>query len=207
MGKNIDRSSAGKRRARKAVEVVSCPSAFPDFGVFGGGGGGKRRRRSAEGSVPDRGVGRSAAASAVGGQRTSDLDFDETVREIHALGSTAFTGKQAKQHARDQYREMTGRDKKDHKVPLKIVRGIKKKAAEREARAAREVRESGVVTHAGEMGAPKKKGSQRTGGGDSEKGRKVSRVHGPAPDVGYMKGGVLKVRKEQRGGGGGGRRR
>ena len=59
------------------------------------------------------------------------IDMDEAIREVHALGSTGFAGKQARKHKEAQYKALTGRDMKRQKVPLPIVRGIKKKRAER----------------------------------------------------------------------------
>lgn len=115
------------------------------------------------------------------------LDFDETVREIHALGSTAFTGKQKRKHLDTQYEELTGRKKKKHSVPLPIVRGIRKKAEQREKRELQELKESGVVTH---------RSAKKSGNNDTQNARKKNeRVHGPAPDNGFLVKGVLRVEK------------
>ena len=119
-----------------------------------------------------------------------EIDFDETVKEIHTLGSTQFTGKQKREYQEEQHKTLTGRAHKKQKVPLKIVRGIKKKAAQREKGIEQENRDAGIVT----ASTNKKKVNK----GYSEKNRTDSRIHGPAPTIGFTKKGVLSVRKDKR---------
>mmetsp|Transcript_14079 Transcript_14079/g.21390 ORF Transcript_14079/g.21390 Transcript_14079/m.21390 type:complete len:198 (+) Transcript_14079:150-743(+) len=119
-----------------------------------------------------------------------DIDFDETVKEIKTLGSTQFTGKQKRKYEKEQYEELTGRTKKKQKVPLNIVRGIKKKAAIRERRLEQENKDAGIVT-----ATTNKKKTKR---GYSEQNRRDNRVHGPAPTIGFTKKGILSVRREKR---------
>ncbi len=165
-----------KKNKRKPVVVVSAPSAFPDFSSFDNGMmrsiKSKKKAASKEESSKYRGV---------------EIEFDDTVKEIHQLGSTQFTGKQRKQFQAEQYKLLTGREKKKQKVPVKIVRGIKKAAAKREVRLVKEMKESGVVT------AVKKEGKKKT---FSEKNRRDTRIHGPAPSAGFMSKGMLRVKRK-----------
>jgi len=176
--------STSKNKVRRPVTVVSAPSSsFPDFSKFSDYNYLKKKdgdRRSGGGRSNDNHRSKNGI----------EIDFDETVREIRSLGSTQFTGKQKRQYEDEKYRELTGREKKKQKVPLKIVRGIKKKAAIRERRIEQENKEAGIVT----ASTNKKKMNK----GYSEQNRKDSRIHGPAPSIGFTKNGVLSVRKEKR---------
>ena len=185
-------SGGSKKRQRKEVQVVMCPSAFPDFRSIDGS-----TRRSANSSSS----GGAAAAATVrrGGRdgKSSEIDMEEAIREVHALGSTGFAGKQARKHKEAQYKALTGRDMKRQKVPLPIVRGIKKKRAEREARAEAEQREAGVITSTNS----KKDRDRKKAKAYSQERRKsdsMRTAYGPSPDVGFMKGGVLRVKRDGR---------
>ena len=162
-----------KTQKRKPVVVVSAPSAFPDFSTF------EDSTRSINAHDKKRAP---LSSKKVG----IDMDFDETVRDIHKLGSTQFTGKQKKRFQEEQYKLLTGREKKKQKVPVKIVRGIKFAAAKREARQLKEMKESGVVT------ATKREGKKKN---YSEKNRRDTRIHGPAPSAGFMSKGMLRVKR------------
>ena len=159
-----------KKNARKPVMVVSAPSAFPDFSLFDTGPRTTKTINKSNRSKKD-GI---------------EIDFDDTVKEIHQLGSSQFTGKQKKQYDAERYKALTGREKKKQKVPIKIVREIKKAASRREVRHTKELKESGVVT------ATKYAGKKKT---YSEKNRRDSRIHGPAPSAGFMSKGMLRVKK------------
>ena len=185
-------SGGSKKRQRKEVQVVMCPSAFPDFRSIDGS-----TRRSANSSSS----GGAAAAATVrrGGRdgKSSEIDMEEAIREVHALGSTGFAGKQARKHKEAQYKALTGRDMKRQKVPLPIVRGIKKKRAEREARAEAEQREAGVITSTNS----KKDRDRKKAKAYSQERRKsdsMRTAYGPSPDVGFMRGGVLRVKRDGR---------
>jgi hypothetical protein len=175
-----------KRRSRAAVTVVSAPtSSFPDFSAFsnldGTSKSGNKDRKERNNHINDN--------LDNDNKKGIDIDFDETVQEIRTLGSTQFTGKQKRKYQDEQYKTLTGREKKKHKVPLNIVRGIKKKAVIREKRWEEEIKESGVVTA---------NTKRKVNKGYSEQKRTDSRIHGPAPDIGFTKGGVLSVRKGKR---------
>ena len=163
-----------KKNTRKPVVVVSAPaSAFPDFSSF------ETEPRSIRPKKND--------TSRESKNKGIQVDFDDTVKEIHQLGSTQFTGKQKKKFQAEQYKALTGRDKKKQKVPVKIVRGIKKAALKREAKLKKEMKDSGVVTAA-------KKESQKKS--YSEKNRRDTRIHGPAPSAGFMSKGMLRLKKK-----------
>ena len=111
------------------------------------------------------------------------FDIRGTMREVHAMGSTLFEGRQKKDYEAERYKALTGRDKKQQRVPLKISRGIKRKAAVRDARRLNEAREAGIIVV-----------SKKTETKTREHG-KHAKLYGPAPSVGFTKKGVLHVRK------------
>ena len=148
-------------RRSRPVEVISSGSAFP---------------LSARPPKP--------VSSFENAQRKSkkplELDFTQASQEIRHFGSKQFAGKSKREYEDGQYFKLTGRKRKKHQVPLPIVRGIKKKAAERDARAREEAKQAGIV-----LPQPKKSKKQHDN---------TSRVHGPAPSVGFMKKGILRVK-------------
>ncbi len=184
---------SNKRKARAPITVVAAPSSFPDFSSFSS----VRNKKPKRGSSSNHNNNNNNNDHS---KKGIEIDFDTTVQEIKELGSSQFTGKQKRKYEEEQYKALTGREKKHHKVPLKIVRGIKKKAAMRERRREEEVRESGVVSGDGigssSSSSTRKKKKERRG--FSEQKRRDARIHGPAPDIGYTKRGVLSVRKERR---------
>jgi hypothetical protein len=169
-----------KKIAKRAVTVITAPSSsFPDFSTFSSYTNNQnktKKDKSHHGTKTNNGI---------------EIDFDSTVKEIRTLGSSQFTGKQKRKYEAEQYKTLTGREKKQHKVPLKIVRGIKKKAAIREKRIEEMNKEAGVVTA---MTNQRKRNVKSY----SEQNRKDSRIHGPAPSIGFTRNGVLSVRKDKR---------
>jgi len=158
------------KKVRKPVQVVvSAASAFPDFSEFDTGK--PKRKELPQKSSKKKGI---------------DVDLDDAAREIHQLGSTQFVGKQKKEYDAEKYLKLTGREKKKQKVPVKIVRGIKKAAVKRETRIGKEMKDAGIVI------AVKKAGRKKT---FSEKNRRDTRIHGPAPSAGFMSKGMLRVKK------------
>lgn len=109
-----------------------------------------------------------------------ELDFSKASQEIRHFGAKQFAGKSKREYEDEQYFKLTGRKRKKHQVPLPIVRGIQKKAAERDARVREEAKQAGIV-----LPQPKKPKKQHDN---------TSRVHGPAPNVGFMKKGILRVK-------------
>jgi len=164
-----------KKQPKKTVKVVVAPSSFPDFSQFDSSSSRKSKKIITN------------YDNAMRTKKTGGfLDFDETVREVYDLGSTRFAGKQKRDYEDEQYTTLTGQHRKKQKIPLKVVRGIKKAAIYREARVNKETKEAGIVT-ANKRGATKKN--------YSEKVRKASQLHGPAPSIGYLKKGVLTVKR------------
>ena len=193
-------SGGSKKRQRKEVQVVMCPSAFPDFRSIDGStrrSANSSSRGGAAAAAIRRGFRDGKSSASVAGGGNGEIDMEEAIREVHALGSTGFAGKQARKHKEAQYKALTGRDMKRQKVPLPIVRGIKKKRAEREARAEAEQREAGVITSTNS----KKDRDRKKAKAYSQERRKsdsMRTAYGPSPDVGFMKGGVLRVKRDGR---------
>lgn len=182
-------------KQKREVQVVVCPTAFPDFTQVGGST--SRRRSGAKRPSPFR----EAAAKAA-----PELDVQETIREVHKFGATGFTGNQQKQHTASEYERITGRQQKRQKIPTKILVGMRKKAIKREERMQAEIKESGVVSHhaAGKKKAVKDelKPGEIRGVFGAKKSRKKgdrremrSNNFGPAPTVGFMKKGMLRVKE------------
>lgn len=109
-----------------------------------------------------------------------ELDFTQASQEVRHFGSNQFVGKSKREYEDEQYFKLTGRKRKKHQVPLPIVRGIKKKAAERDARAREEAKQAGIV-----LPQPKK---------EKKRHDNTSKVYGPAPTVGFMQKGILRVK-------------
>jgi hypothetical protein len=156
-------------KPRNPVLVVSAPSSFPDFSKFGVSVSKNKEKKDNHRD-----------------NKLTGFDFNGAAREVHTLGSTQFVGLQKKKFDVEQYKAITGREKKKQKVPIKIVRAIKKAAAKKEARVVTQLKEAGVVT------ANKRKCRKKT---YSEQNRRNMRIHGPAPTAGFMSRGVLRVKK------------
>lgn len=161
---NFPRSAAkaSAKRPRKEVVVVQCPTAFPTL-VSGVASKPRQERRRPK--------------------RDKGLDWNDTAREIHKFGATAFEGKQKRTYQDEEYERLTGRKKQHHSIPLPIVRGLRKAAAKREERRLEEARAAGLV-----IPTKAKKNKERD---------RVSDIHGPAPSVGFMKHGMLKVKTKR----------
>lgn len=203
-------AAAGQKRKRE-VQVVVCPSAFPDFATVGGPTSRKRQeQRNGNGRTTSDSVSK-YDPSAPATQQRPVLDVQETIREVHKFGATGFTGAQAKNHQASEYERITGRTQKRHKIPTKILVGMRKKAMDREEKQLKEIRESGVVSHHSAQGKKKKKRREEepatrrgavNGVFGSNKSRNkgdrrkmTSNSFGPAPDVGFLVKGMLKVKQ------------
>jgi len=184
-------------KRKREVQVVVCPTAFPDFTTVGGSTSRKR------------GAARPPSNPHTHESKQLELDVQETIREVHKFGAAGFTGNQQKQHSASEYERITGRQQKRQKIPTKILVGMRKKAMKREERQKAEVKESGVVNH--HTSSKKKKADKSSnelrpgeirgvfGSNKSRnKGdrRKMStKAFGPAPSVGFMKKGMLRVKE------------
>ncbi|KAL7475446.1 hypothetical protein ACHAW6_001362 [Cyclotella cf. meneghiniana] len=214
----MTKSSAGSKRKRE-VQVVVCPSAFPDFTTVGGSTSRRRDRQRNNGNDRAASSGPSSRSTTITPQKGPELDVQETIREVHKFGAMGFTGNQAKQHKASEYERITGRSQKRQKIPTKILVGMRKKAMKREERLKQEIKESGVVSHhtsaVGEGNKKKKRGGvkdEKVAGPGVVRGvfgsnkarnkgdrRKMSaKSFGPAPSVGFMTKGMLKVRQPVR---------
>lgn len=153
------------KKKKREVLVVKCASDFPIS------------------SRPKRDSSTDDAAQLNEKSDEKLLEWHDTAHEIRHLGATAFVGEQKRNFDDELYKQLTGRKRKKHQVPLPIVRGIKKKAEQRLARKIQEAKDSGTVLPKS-LTQKKKKAHDNT-----------AWVHGPAPTVGFMKKGVLKVKK------------
>jgi len=117
------------------------------------------------------------------------LDLNEAKKEVRSYGATAFVGKQKKSFQDEQYKLLTGRDRKQPKMPPNIARLVRKKALAREEKMIAEAKQAGFVLPKSALESQqeqkRKKSSQRQG-----------EWNGPAPSVGFTKDGVLKLTKK-----------
>jgi len=175
MGKDVPKKSTKETNTiKREVKVVDYRNHF----AFGGKKKAPKRPRN------DR-----KSSSTKNTASTNILDFREVAHEVRHLGAEAFVKKSKREYEDEQYELLTGRKRKHHAVPLPIVRGIRKKAAARAARQQTDARESGIVQAAPKTQANPKREKQRY---------KDRRVHGPAPSIGFMKGGMLRLRDKKR---------
>ncbi|KAL3761902.1 hypothetical protein ACHAW5_006131 [Stephanodiscus triporus] len=211
-------AAAGTKRERGGeVEVVVCPSAFPDFTTVGGSTSRRRERSRRELDVAGERLRRRQRSADDGKGDRPELDVQETIREVHKFGAGGFTGARKRSHQNAEYEKLTGRTAKRQKIPTKILVGMRQKAMKREERQKREERESGVVGHstttttttttkkkkkrdkrpsddvragAGPRGVFGSNRARNTG----DRRKMSSRSFGPSPDVGFMLRGILKVK-------------
>jgi len=187
--------SPKKKRKRREVQVIKAGSDFPISARsnYSNSSNNQSRRVNDKTNDDSQPNNRAAAAAAAAAREHSFnnqlLDWNDTAHEIRSLGATGFVGEEKRNFDDEQYEQLTGRKKKKQHVPLPIARGIKKKAAERLERKLQEAKESGMVLPKSVAKKNKKK-QQKNSFGDS-----TSRIHGPAPSVGFMKKGVLKVKR------------
>lgn len=150
--------------------MVKCPSAFPISSK-------PSKKRPNPSTAPNK---RTQSAYGRKKKDPSLLDWHDTVKEIRSYGAKSFEGKQKRDFEDEEYYKLTGHHKKKPKTPLPIVRGIKKAAAWKEAKARDEARKAGIVL-------PKAKK-------ESQKDDSIYRNYGPAPSIGFMKDGMFRVK-------------
>ena len=178
-------------KKKREVQVVSCPSAFPisDRSSSSASSAATANRKRPRQQSPN---GKSSSSSSDRGSKNDRssskfLDWHDTAKEIRNYGATAFVGKAKRNYEDEQYYQLTGRHKKKQKMPLPMVRGLKKAAAKREQRQREEAKAAGIVLPA----QSKKQGK------DSARDS-AYRSYGPAPSVGFMKNGVLRVNDKKK---------
>lgn len=167
------RSNKIRKRRRQEVEVVVAGTGFPIS---------KRSSQSTK-HQPS-----SKAQSYVQPKRQEKslvLDLNEAKRDVRNYGATAFVGNKKKSFEEEQYKLLTGRDKKKPKIPPNIAREIRKRHAKKEAEAIEEAKKAGFVLPKSDTSKAKK-----------NKDRDTSFSHGPAPSVGFVKNGMLKLSKK-----------
>jgi Domain of unknown function (DUF4602) len=172
------------KKQRPAVQIVQCQSAFPVS---------KNKDKKAM-LQPKRPQEDQPQQRTKDGKKNArgpeDLDFAMVSREIRHLGATAFVKQQKKSFEDEQYERLTGRKRKGLKVPIPILRGRYKKQVAREAAAAQHAKESGIVLESSSSSSTNKKQRRQQ---KSNSNSKESRVYGPAPSVGFVAKGILRV--------------
>jgi hypothetical protein len=154
----------GKKR-RREVQVVTCPTDFPQDPRANSASARPRERERKEQRFDNN------------SKKETFLDWNDTAREVRTLGSQAFMGKEKREYRQEEYTRLTGRKEKQQRVPLPIQRGIKKKAAQRLERQREEARQAGIILPVAKKEKPR-----------------VNKDQGPAPSIGYMKKGVFRVK-------------
>ena len=165
-----------KKRKRTEVETVVASTGFPISSP-------QRPRDKKTHSEPSSVTAVATAQSEKKTKKSSKLlDWHETAKEIRHLGASAFVKKQKRNYEDEEYKRLTGRERKKQKVPFPIAQAINKAARKREAKAREEARAAGMVI-------PKQEKTKR-------KDKDPSRAHGPAPSIGFVKKGVLQLKKK-----------
>lgn len=113
------------------------------------------------------------------------LDWHQTAKEVRRLGATAFVKQQKRAYQDEEYYKLTGRQRKQQSMPLPMVRGIRKKAAAREAAAAAAAKAAGRVL-------PQSSKQQQ----NRDKKKQNRGNYGPAPSIGFVKKGVLQLKRK-----------
>jgi hypothetical protein len=185
-GQNGEQSSAAKEsKPKRQVQVVKCPAGFPISTKIM-----RKRPRDEEDARPTRDDTRLSGGFKKKKKAKKDnsfLDWHDTAKEIRAYGATAFVGKQKRNFQDEQYHKLTGRHKKNDKVPLPLMRELKKAAAKREEKAIDEARRAGVVV-------PRMKKDTKNKNSNSS----AIKNYGPAPNIGFMKNGIFQVRSKNK---------
>eukprot|EP00934_Nitzschia_sp_Nitz4_P004217 Nitzschia sp. Nitz4//scaffold78_size91513//84280//84837//NITZ4_004941-RA/size91513-processed-gene-0.97-mRNA-1//-1//CDS//3329558166//4207//frame0 len=172
-------STSKPSKPKKEVVVVSCPSGFP----ISKASLSRKRPRDAQTSA-------TATATTTPSKPTPSshksklLDWQEVTQEIRKYGATAFEGKQKKNYQEEEYFKLTGRQKKKEKMPLPMMRGLKKAAAKRDAKVREEARQAGVILPKSDAASNAKAKSRDA----------TYRSYGPAPNIGFMKDGIYRAK-------------
>jgi hypothetical protein len=97
---------------------------------------------------------------------------------------------------------MTGRTKKNPKMPLPLVRQLRKAAQEKNQKVLQEATLSGTVLSKSTIDRLKSNNNNKKHNhhNSKEEGRnendKNFRCHGPSPSIGFMKNGIFRVSKQ-----------
>jgi Domain of unknown function (DUF4602) len=170
-----NKKSASTRAQRQPVVVVAAPSGFPI----------SNKRTPSTIREP-----RKQSTNNDNNNRQNDiklLDWKETTREVHKLGTTGLASDKQRSFKDEEYFRLTGRYPKKQKMALPMVRSLRKKRAAQEAKERAQAREMGVIL-------PKETKATTS----SSKQKKNEALFGPAPSIGRVKGGMLKVKQDQK---------
>lgn len=127
--------------------------------------------------------------------RTTDLDWSQTAREIHELGATGFVGRQKSTYQKQQYEILTGRKKKNVKMPLPMVRHLRKVAAEKNKKSFDDAKKSGIVLSKSLAEINHNKNNNTIKKRNDRKKDKDFQCHGPSPSIGFVKNGIYRAKK------------
>ena len=128
------------------------------------------------------------------GASSSLTNDDDDPNTKHPITNSIIERKKFRMHQNEQYELLTGRKKKQHAVPLPIVRGIKKKAMAREQRIIQEAKDSGIVLPISSLTTTTKPSSKQKEQMKKQQSFKMNQHYGPAPSIGFMKQGMYHVR-------------
>ena len=168
------------------VEVVECPPDFPNQPNF--------IKKSANSTNKQDFISNTNKHEEPNKIENSDFNFTNASEEIYKLGMN--TKRQDKQLLKEkEYKFLTGREMKKKGLPFRdYLRKLNEdKKIEREYNA--EIKNSGVVV--GKSTSSKDQDRQRKGkkAKFSVENKKNNKLFGPAPSIGYMKGGILRVKR------------
>jgi hypothetical protein len=125
------------------------------------------------------------------------LDFATVSKEVRNLSATAFVKQKKRAYEDEQYERLTRRKRENVKVPLPILRGRAKKQAARAVAAAQHAKEAGIEIELSSTTPPANKRQKRGQKHEGSRSREA-RIHGPAPSVGFVAKGVLRINPKKR---------
>ena len=180
----LEKEIVKKSKPKRVVMVAECPSAFP--------------WQKAKPKVDNRPVVQVEEELLINGkeykkQSLSTIgEFNSMFKEVQTLGSKSLLG-----YSKKLYNESKRRDdglavKRDN-IPQNILRGMVAKQTKKQEKEANHVRESGIVAAKGSSSQSlvrKIKGKEKME--FNRKSKLENEKNGPAPNIGFMKGGVFK---------------
>jgi len=173
-----------KAKPKRVVMVAECPSAFP--------------WQKAKPKVDARPVQQEEEQLLINGkdykkQSLSTIgEFNTMFKEVQTLGSKSLLGYSKKLFNEEKRREDGLAVKRDN-IPQNILRGMVNKQRSKQEKEANYVKESGIVAAKGASSQSlvrKIKGKEKME--FNRKSKLENDKNGPAPNIGFMKGGVYK---------------
>ena len=180
-----------------SVQVVECPPDFPyqlsnnkkkTNAVFEGGSTHDDRSRS---KIESR-------SSNIDKQQIShgDFNFSNASEEIYKLGMN--TGRAEKKRLKEkEYKLLTGREMKKKGLPFREYLKSLSENRKMEREQMKDIKSSGVVIGKSTSNITSSSNDRRKGKKPSYsvESKRNNKLFGPAPSIGYMKGGILRVKK------------